>query len=71
MTVDTAYGGDSFVVVDAADLGFADHAESEAKRRSPDSGVRITDAANEQLGFCASGKPGLESHLLLCVLRSR
>lgn len=49
VTVDTAYGGDSFVIVDAASLGL---------RLSPDQardiaqlGVKITAAANEQLGF--------------------
>ncbi|MBR9651380.1 trans-3-hydroxy-L-proline dehydratase [Thalassovita aquimarina] len=50
LTVDTAYGGDSFVVVDASALGFAiveDEAGDIARL-----GVRITDAANEQLGFC-------------------
>lgn len=49
LRVDTAFGGDSFVIVDATDLGFA---------LTPDEGgdlarigARITDAANEQLGF--------------------
>ena len=49
LTVDTAYGGDSFVVVDAAKLGFSlneDEAHDIAKL-----GVRITNAANAQLGF--------------------
>ena len=49
LRVDTAYGGDSFVVVDAAALGFslnASEAHDIAKL-----GVRITNAANEQLGF--------------------
>jgi trans-L-3-hydroxyproline dehydratase len=49
LTVDTAYGGDSFVVVDAAALGFA-ITEDEAKDIAH-LGVRITAAANEQLGF--------------------
>lgn len=49
LTVDTAYGGDSFVLVDAAALGLEltpDHARDIAKM-----GVMITAAANEQLGF--------------------
>jgi len=39
LTVDTAYGGDSFVVVDAATLGLAE------------TGIKITNAANAQLQF--------------------
>ena len=49
LTVDTAYGGDSFVIVDAAALGFlmtADEAHDMATL-----GVRITNAANASLGF--------------------
>ncbi|GAA0771149.1 trans-3-hydroxy-L-proline dehydratase [Roseibium denhamense] len=47
--VDTAYGGDSFVVVDAAALGFAIETKEAADLARL--GVRITDAANEQIGF--------------------
>jgi len=49
LTVDTAYGGDSFVIVDATALGFElkpDEASELVKV-----GVKITAAANEQLGF--------------------
>ncbi|MTH76822.1 trans-3-hydroxy-L-proline dehydratase [Paracoccus aestuariivivens] len=49
LTVDTAFGGDSFVIVDAAAMGFrleADEAHDIARL-----GVRITDAANKQLAF--------------------
>lgn len=49
LAVDTAYGGDSFVLADAASLGLSlrpDEARDIARL-----GVRITDAANEQLGF--------------------
>lgn len=49
LTVDTAYGGDSFVIVDAHALGFR-IAPDEA-REIAEAGVRITRAANEQLGF--------------------
>lgn len=48
LTVDTAYGGDSFVFVDAQALGFSltpDEAHDIARL-----GVRITQAATEQLG---------------------
>ncbi len=47
--VDIAYGGDSFVVVDAAALGF-DLVADEA-RALAELGVRITNAANAQLPF--------------------
>jgi len=49
LRVDIAYGGDSFVIVDAPALGFAldaDEAHDIARL-----GVRITNAANAQLGF--------------------
>ena len=49
LTVDTAYGGDSFVIVDAPALGF-DVTPDEA-RDLAETGVRITRAATEQLGF--------------------
>jgi len=49
LKVDTAFGGDSFAIVDARALGFAltpDEALDIAQ-----TGMRITRAANEQLGF--------------------
>jgi len=49
LTVDTAYGGDSFVIVDAAALGFS-LAEDEAHDIAR-LGVMITNAANAQLAF--------------------
>jgi proline racemase len=49
LTVDTAYGGDSFVIVDAGALGFA-IAPDEA-RDIAELGVRIVAAADAQLGF--------------------
>jgi proline racemase len=55
--VDTAYGGDTFVIVDAADAGFEitpDEARDICK-----TGVKITAAANEQLGFRHPGNPGI------------
>jgi proline racemase len=47
--VDTAYGGDSFVIVDAAALGF-ELVPGEA-RDLAETGMRITAAANAALGF--------------------
>jgi proline racemase len=49
LTVDIAYGGDSFVIADAAALGFR-IAPDEA-RDLAETGTRITHAANEQVGF--------------------
>ncbi|MFP6762572.1 MAG: proline racemase family protein [Planctomycetaceae bacterium] len=49
LTVDTAYGGDSFVIVDAAALGF--EIVPDEARLLVETGIRITTAANEQLGF--------------------
>ncbi|CUX50693.1 trans-3-hydroxy-L-proline dehydratase [Agrobacterium genomosp. 13] len=49
VTVDTAYGGDSFVIVDAASLGLS--LSPDQARDIAHMGMRITDAANEQLGF--------------------
>jgi len=64
LTVDTAYGGDSFVVVDAAALGFAltaDEAHDIAKL-----GVRITNASNDQLGFSHPENPDWR-HISFCL----
>lgn len=63
--VDTAYGGDSFVIVDAAALGF-EIIESEAKRIAQ-MGVLITRAANEQLGFNHPDNPDWK-HISFCAL---
>jgi len=49
LTADVAYGGDSFVIVDSRALGF-DIKPDEA-RDIAEVGMRITRAANEQLGF--------------------
>jgi proline racemase len=49
LSVDTAYGGDSFVIVDAKALGF-EITDAEARDLAR-TGVKITDAANRQLGF--------------------
>jgi len=49
LNVDTAYGGDSFVIVDAASVGF-DITEDEAHDIAK-LGVKLTNAANDKLGF--------------------
>ena len=49
LIVDTAYGGDSFVIVDAAALGFSVKPDEALDLAL--TGQRITRAANEQLGF--------------------
>jgi proline racemase len=61
--VDIAYGGDSFVIVDAAAAGFA-IAPDEA-RDIAEAGVRITRAANEQLGFTHPTNPDW-NHISFC-----
>ncbi|WP_333712200.1 trans-3-hydroxy-L-proline dehydratase [Yoonia sp.] len=64
LTVDTAYGGDSFVVVDAAALGFSLN-ETEAHDIAR-LGVRITNAANDQLGFTHPENPDWR-HISFCL----
>lgn len=49
LTVDTAYGGDSFVLVDAASAGL--EIAPRHAREIALTGMKITKAANEQLGF--------------------
>lgn len=49
LTVDTAYGGDSFVIVDAGSVGLS--LEPDQARDLAEMGMRITKAANEQIGF--------------------
>ncbi len=64
ITVDTAYGGDSFVVVDAQELGF-DIVEQEAKDIAR-LGVAITNAANDQLDFTHPENPEWD-HISFCA----
>lgn len=64
LTVDTAYGGDSFVCVDTQALGFAltpDEAHDIARP-----GVRITRAATDQLGFHHPDNPDWR-HVSFCL----
>ncbi|MCK0207392.1 proline racemase family protein [Starkeya koreensis] len=49
LTVDTAYGGDSFVIVDAHALGFS--IRPDEARDLAEAGMKIVKAANRQLGF--------------------
>ena len=63
LTVDIAYGGDSFVIVDAAAAGFT-IAPDEA-RDLAETGMRITAAANEQFGFTHPETAGWD-HISFC-----
>jgi proline racemase len=63
LTVDTAYGGDSFVIVDARSLGFAIAPDEAAELVA--TGMKITAAANEQLGFRHPVHTGWD-HLSFC-----
>ena len=57
LTVDTAYGGDTFVIVDSNALGF--EIKPDEARDIAEAGIRITAAANEQLGFSHPINPDL------------
>ena len=64
--VDTAFGGDSFVLVDAVDLGVrVDPSEAADLARL---GTRITAAANEQLGFAHPDAALGWNHLSFCQI---
>ncbi|MEY8099914.1 proline racemase family protein, partial [Falsihalocynthiibacter sp. S25ZX9] len=64
LRVDTAYGGDSFVIVDAEAMGLSLVAEEahEIARL----GVRITNAANEKLAFHHPDNP-YWTHFSFCL----
>jgi proline racemase len=64
LTVDTAYGGDSFVIVDAAALGFS--LVPDEARELAEAGMRITAAANEALGFSHPENPDWD-HISFCA----
>ena len=63
LKVDTAYGGDSFVVVGASQLGF-EIREDEA-RDIAEVGIKVTNAANTQLGFHHPANPEWK-HISFC-----
>jgi proline racemase len=65
LTVDVAYGGDSFVIVDAGGLGFAISPDEAADIAAL--GRRITVAANEQIGFSHPHYPDWD-HISFCQL---
>ncbi len=64
LVVDTAFGGDSFVIVDAEKLGF--ELTADEARKLAETGVRITNAANEQLGFNHPENPNWR-HISFCL----
>lgn len=64
LEVDSAFGGDSFVIVDAKALGFS-LSEDEAHDIAT-LGVRITNAANAQLGFEHPEMPDWR-HISFCL----
>ncbi len=65
LTVDTAYGGDSFVLVDAHALGF--ELRPDEARDITLMGMKITNAAREQLPFDVLRRTGL-SHVSFCQM---
>jgi len=65
LVVDTAYGGDSFVIVDAQALGFA--ITPDEARDIAVTGTKITNAANQQLGFTHPLNPDW-SHISFCQI---
>jgi proline racemase len=63
LTVDTAYGGDTFVIVNSDAVGF-EVTPAEA-REIAEAGIKITAAANEQLEFSHPTNPDL-THFSFC-----
>src|SRR5271167_2417713 len=63
--VDIAYGGDSLVIVDAQSLGFA--IRPDEARDLAEMGMKITLAANAQLGFVHPENSGWD-HISFCQL---
>jgi proline racemase len=64
ITVDTGYGGDSFVIVDATALGLS--LQPDEARDLAELGVRFSDAATEQLGFVHPDYPDW-THISFCL----
>jgi len=65
VTADIAYGGDSFAIVDAAGLGFSVSADE--ARDIAETGMRITQAANEQIQFHHPENPQW-THISFCQM---
>jgi proline racemase len=63
LRVDIAYGGDSFVIVDSAALGFA--VQPDEARDLAEAGIGVIAAANEQLGFSHPEGGGWD-HISFC-----
>ena len=68
ISVDTAYGGDSFVVVDAAGAGLELAAGN--ARELAEAGMRIRKAASETIGFEHPENPDW-SHISFCLFCDR
>jgi len=58
LTVDTGYGGDTFVIVNSEAVGF--EITPDEARDIAEAGIRITTAANEQLGFSHPENPAID-----------
>jgi proline racemase len=65
VTVDIAFGGDSFVLARARDFGFA--MRPDEAREIAVLGRKLADAANEQLGFRHPALPGW-NHISFCFM---
>jgi trans-L-3-hydroxyproline dehydratase len=65
LIVDTAYGGDTFVIIDAKQLGFGINPDE--AREMVEIGIKITNAATEQLGFYHPGNPDWQ-HISFCQM---
>ena len=66
--VETAYGGDSFVIVDAEELGF--QIEPSEARELAQIGPMIIDAANDQFEFDHPANPEW-NHISFCLFAGR
>ncbi|MEP4149449.1 MAG: proline racemase family protein [Halioglobus sp.] len=67
LTVDTAFGGDSFVMAKTEELGFA--ITPDEARDLAEMGIKITEAANEQLGFHHPTNPDW-THCSFCQIHA-
>ncbi|WP_417776719.1 trans-3-hydroxy-L-proline dehydratase [Stutzerimonas xanthomarina] len=65
LQVDTAYGGDSFVIVDAKQMGFSLRTDEAADLVA--TGLKVTQAANQQLGFAHPTNPDW-THISFCQI---
>lgn len=66
LTVDTAFGGDSFVIADGRALGFS--ITPDEARDIAVMGMKITDAANRQLGFSHPDPDRNWNHISFCQI---